>query len=189
MLLTKELTVEHEAVLSVLQILDKISQRINEEKDINSDDLETLLEVMKVFVDRCHHGKEEKILFEAMASVGIPKEGGPIGVMLYEHDNGRSNIRAMQGAFDEVKQGNKEALKKFAANASAYTALMYAHIDKENNILYPMAEMHLSDSVKTKLAREFASIQTQETGKGLYEKYLEIIQQLKTCYLLIKNEG
>jgi hemerythrin-like domain-containing protein len=187
MQLTKELTVEHEAVLSVLQILDQISQRINENKDINSADLETLLEVMKMFVDRCHHGKEEKILFEAMESVGIPKDGGPVGVMLYEHDNGRSYIKGMREAFEKFKQGDKEALKKFAENASDYTDLMYAHIDKENNILYPMAEMHLTDTVKTKLAQDFANIQTQETGNGLYEKYFKTIQQLEKHYLTVSN--
>ncbi|WP_047812206.1 hemerythrin domain-containing protein, partial [Desulfosporosinus acididurans] len=158
---TKELKIEHEAVLTVLQILDKISQRITEGKDISINDIETLLEVMKVFVDRCHHGKEEKILFEAMESVGIPKEGGPVGVMLYEHDNGRRYIGGMRKAFEKFKHGDKEALNEFAANASGYTTLMYAHIDKENNILYPIAETHLSETAKIKLVQDFSMIQAQ----------------------------
>ncbi|AFM41604.1 hypothetical protein Desaci_2672 [Desulfosporosinus acidiphilus SJ4] len=180
---TKELVIEHEAVLTVLQILDEISLRITEGNDININDLETLLDVMKVFVDRCHHGKEEKILFTALESAGIPREGGPVGVMLYEHDNGRRYISGMREAFERVKEGDKQAFKTFAANASDYTALMYAHIDKENNILYQMAETHLSDPMKIKLAQDFSSLQARETGNGSYEKYFKVIEQLKANYL------
>ncbi|MGC7872190.1 hemerythrin domain-containing protein [Desulfosporosinus sp. SYSU MS00001] len=104
-------------------------------------------------------------------------------LMLYEHDNGRRYIGGMREAFEKFKHGDKEALEEFAANASGYTTLMYAHIDKENNILYPMAEMHLSETAKNKLVQDFSMIQAQETGDGLYEKYINLVEQLKANYL------
>jgi len=40
---------------------------------------------LEVFVDKCHHGEEEKVLFPAMEEAGIPRQGVPIGVMIYEY--------------------------------------------------------------------------------------------------------
>jgi hypothetical protein len=53
------------------------------------------------FADRCHHSKEEDELFPKMVEHGIPKEGGPIGVMLMEHDQGRAFVRGMSEAAEQ----------------------------------------------------------------------------------------
>jgi len=58
--------------------------------------LDQILEFLKVFVDKCHHGKEEKVLFPAMEEAGIPRQGGPISVMFYEHERGRSYVRGLR---------------------------------------------------------------------------------------------
>ncbi|MGD0266766.1 MAG: hemerythrin domain-containing protein, partial [Candidatus Methylomirabilota bacterium] len=39
---------------------------------------------------QCHHGKEENLLFKTMVDRGFPRQGGPIAVMLHEHETGRS---------------------------------------------------------------------------------------------------
>lgn len=77
-----------------------------------------------------HHHKEEEVLFPALEEKGIPKEGGPIGVMLMEHE-------AKRGYVKELANGKIEA-------AQNIVSLLREHIAKENDILYPLAEQVLS---------------------------------------------
>jgi hemerythrin-like domain-containing protein len=179
MLPTEILKEEHQAVLIVLDILDKLSQRIRTDLEINVEDLDQLLEILKEYVDRNHHGKEEEIFFPALEKLGLSRESGPVGVMLMEHDNGRQYIQGMRDAVAEFKAGNSEALKKFATNASYYTELMNEHIYKENNILYPMSDMHLSQEEKSLILEDFANIEKERIGTGKAGEYLRRISDLQ----------
>lgn len=182
MLPTEELKEEHVAVLSVLEILQTISQKIISGKEIEVQHLDQLLTILKEFVDYSHHGKEEKILFKALEQLGFPKEGGPVGVMLSEHDNGRQFIQGMHDAVALIKAGDPDGLRKFAANASYYVSLMVDHIHKENNVLYPMADMHLSLENKNAMLKDFEQVEADAIGLGNKNKYLEQIKELKSIY-------
>ena len=92
----KDLKMEHDAVRLTLRILDEICRKIEKSGEITDlQHLDQLLEFFKVFVDKCHHGKEEELLFPALENVGVSREGGPIGVLLHEHQQGREYVRAI----------------------------------------------------------------------------------------------
>ncbi|MBM3254196.1 MAG: hemerythrin, partial [Candidatus Omnitrophica bacterium] len=133
---TEVLKAEHEGIKLMLRILDKVYDKLNSTKELNRENFINILEFLKVFADKCHRGKEEDLLFPAMVEAGVSKEGGPIGVMLMEHSQGREYIRGMSEAFERFKNGNREASAKIAENAKNYIALLTEHIDKENNILF-----------------------------------------------------
>jgi hemerythrin-like domain-containing protein len=102
---------------------------------------------LRGFADRNHHAKEEQALFPAMVKAGVPSEGGPIGVMLAEHVEGRGFIRAME-------LGGPPR----AGAARAYVRLLRAHIDKENEVLFRIAESVLDDRAQAELAGRFQSL-------------------------------
>lgn len=183
MSLTEELKLEHQAVITILEILRQVSVKINSDEPVDIQHLEQLLKILKEFVDQSHHGKEEKILFTGLEKAGFPKEGGPVGVMLIEHDNGRSYIQGMRNAVALVKAGDEDALKNFVANALSYSSLMVDHIYKEDNILYPMADMHLPAEVKEAMLNDFKRIETETIGLNNTGFYLKQIENLKSIYL------
>ena len=101
----KDLKDEHQAVKMTLKILDKINQIIEcTGKMTNTDHIDQLMEFFSVFVDSCHHGKEEDLLFPAMEKIGVSKDNGPIGVLLHEHQLGRSYVKGMQNALSDYKK-------------------------------------------------------------------------------------
>src|SRR3990167_8915273 len=125
---TEQLRNEHQAVLLALEILEKICQKLEAKEKVYSKHQKEVLEFIKIFVDKCHHGKEEDLLFPALEKVGIPKEQGPIGMMLTEHDTGRGYVKGMSE--------NISNPEKFIGEARGYIELLRQHIEKENNILY-----------------------------------------------------
>lgn len=105
-------------------------------------DLDRFLVVLSELVDQHHHGKEEDILFKAMLDAGFPAHGGPIAVMLHEHDEGRSHVRALRTL---TSQGPVPT--QVVHHVHALADLMRAHIQKEDHILYPMATRILGDTM------------------------------------------
>ena len=102
---TEQLKDEHKGVKFMLRIMDRICDRFMTGEQVNPEHLKKIVDFLKVFADTCHHAKEEELLFPAMVLAGIPKEGGPIGVMLTEHSQGRAHVKALGEAVVDFKNG------------------------------------------------------------------------------------
>jgi len=180
---TEQLKAEHEGVKLMLRILDKVCDKIKSTQELNQEHFTKMLEFLKVFVDKCHHGKEEDLLFPALEEAGVPKKGGPIGVMLIEHEQGRNHIKGMSEAFDKFKKGDRKASVKIAENSESYIAILTQHIDKEEGILFPMADKVLSKATQDELNEEFEKLEVERIGLGKHEEFHKLLHQLKEIYL------
>jgi hemerythrin-like domain-containing protein len=145
--------------------------------------VDQLLEFFTVFVDKCHHGKEEELLFPAMVQAGVPSDGGPIGVMLREHELGRECVRKMKAAFPMIKADEPQSVQDFVRSARGYISLLNQHIEKENNVLFPMAERQVSKATLEEVAKGFDRIEEQKIGVGKHEEFHKMIDQLELTYL------
>ena len=132
---------------------------------------EGALDFFRNFADSCHHAKEENLLFPRMKERGVPEQGGPIGVMLAEHDEGRSYLKAIRDNLEAAGRNDKAAQDEVFANASAYIDLLRRHIFKEDNILFRMAQQVLQPDDVAELSREFAAVEVparfQQDRQGL----------------------
>jgi hemerythrin-like domain-containing protein len=180
---TEQLKAEHEGVKMMLSILDKICLKLESGEQVDIDHLEQILEFFRIFVDRCHHGKEEDLLFPALELAGVPKEGGPIGQMLLEHDHGRGYVKGMAGAVAEYKAGNLEAAKEIVKNARGYIGTLEAHIQKENMVLFSIADSRLSDETQDRLFEEFEQLEEHKIGLGKHEEFHGLLNHLAKVYL------
>lgn len=168
---------EHEAILSALYILDRIVDGAEIESEIDPEDMTTFIDFLKEFADKCHHGKEEGFLFPAMAAAGIPESGGPIGVMLREHAEGRRLIQEMtQSITGEID------VEKLIQAARDYTTLLRGHIQKENEVLFPMADRVLNDAKLTEIYQGFVDHEEKVIGHGRHEELHTVIEQLNEKY-------
>jgi hemerythrin-like domain-containing protein len=130
------------------------------------------LEFLTTFADRCHHGKEEGALFPMLERKGLPRNVGPLAVMLADHDEGRAKTAAMRAALAD------NAPERFATQALAYVELLRDHIAKENQVLFPMADGLFSESEQDELLASFGSIEEVDLGPGTHERELERVERL-----------
>jgi hemerythrin-like domain-containing protein len=179
---TGELVAEHGGVKLALRILAKMCDRLEAGKGVPAGHLEEMLDFLKVFVDTCHHGKEEQHLFPAMEAAGVPREGGPIGRMLLDHEEGRALIRSMTAAERRYAAGEAGAGSDFAAAARGYAILLLAHIDREDHVLYPMAEARLSPETMEALETAFEAVEEEVVGRGRHEAFHAMLERLATEY-------
>ncbi len=170
MLATEILRKEHDAILKMLDALDHTSRQMLVGNPVQPSTLQGLLEFFQLFADRSHHGKEEELLFPLLERRGIPRDGGPIGVMLHEHDHGRELIREMEVAASEFEKEPEAAGRRWAQAAGAYSQLLREHILKENNILFCMAEQILTPDEQASLAADFEQAEIEKFGVGTQDR-------------------
>ncbi len=183
MLATDDLRAEHEGILRMLAVLESMAGKLGGPDAPPPAQWEAVLEFLRVFADKCHHGKEEDILFPAMERAGVPRQGGPIGVMLHEHTLGRGHIAAMAAALGDLRTGGPGAVQDLADAALAYAALLTQHIAKENNVLFPMAERLLGEPAIDAMHADFERIEAERIGPGRHEAFHALLDQLSAAHL------
>ena len=179
----EQLKKEHEAIEAMLKILEAVLKRLEAGEKTEPEHLGEIVDFFRGFADKCHHGKEEEIFFPALEMAGVPKEGGPIGVMLKEHDQMRAHMRGLAEAVSGYQAGKPEAREEMMRHASAYTAMLRKHIEKENQVLFKMAEAHLSPEEEKELAERFEVMETEKIGVGTHEKLHAVLERLEGIYL------
>src|SRR3990170_3451804 len=134
MVATEALKNDHRLIEKVLHVLEVASKKIDQGGEVPVDVLKKATDFIRNFADSSHHGKEENILFKSMEEKGFPREGGPIGVMLMEHDEGRRYVRGLVEGIEKYAAGDTDAKKSIAENARNFAGLLAPHIQKEKKI-------------------------------------------------------
>lgn len=175
---TAILSNEHRVIEVVLDCLEQIAGRALETGKLERESADQALDFFRTFADGCHHGKEEKHLFPAMVAKGVPEQGGPVGVMLAEHDQGRGYIRTMNDQIEAAADGDTGAIDEFNEAAQAYIAMLRAHIMKEDQILFPLADRIMSEDDERSLMAAYEKVEHHHMGEGTHERYVELAATL-----------
>jgi hemerythrin-like domain-containing protein len=170
---------EHRVIERVLASLTLLCDQLEEDGELRLAVFLDAADIMKGFADICHHCKEEGVLFPAMERSGVARQGGPIGVMLAEHEEARRLTGAMGEAAEKLAAGDASAKFGVLQNARDYVALLEQHILKEDSILFPMADEVLGEEKRRDLDEAFAIAEREEISEGVCKKYLGKVEALE----------
>jgi len=172
---TDDLMSEHRVIERMLGILTKASNRLEKGQDIDPELYVGAVDFLRNFADKCHHTKEEKLLFEKMMERGVSGEVGPIAVMMREHQDGRAHVKSLDKLSKEkMSKTTREGLIK---SSRAYVDLLSKHIQKEDNVLYPLANQILDKEDQKELEKGFEEVEEKVMGPGVHERYHKMIEQ------------
>jgi hemerythrin-like domain-containing protein len=173
---------EHELIVRVLASLDTLADQLEEGASVPRGDLALFGRFFRDFADRCHHGKEEDRLFAKMNEFGFPREYGPVGVMLAEHAAGREHVRALaalgQGTGPLVDRETRQAVE----HIREFVPLLFFHIHKENNILYPMAQQAIPAEELAQLDQACAAFDREVVGPAEVAQLRALAEELTRAY-------
>ncbi|ADJ26766.1 Hemerythrin HHE cation binding domain protein [Dehalogenimonas lykanthroporepellens BL-DC-9] len=179
---TDQLKEEHRAIEELLATLGRMTPKLATEEAVASEDLNAVVDFIRIFADRCHHGKEESLLFPAMEEAGVPRENGPVGVLLAEHQQGREFVSRLAEGISAYVAGDRTAAEIIRVSAEGYAALLTQHIQKEDNVLFPMAEQALPPARQQRLLEEFEELEERVIGLGKHQELHRTLERLAEKY-------
>lgn len=155
---TAVLRQEHELILAVVDVLERVIATDTPTGSLDDETASMCASFIRLYADSCHHGKEEDLLFPALAEHGLPADQGPIAVMLHEHEQGRALVRTMFAALDRARSGDDSGADDCRTAARGYIELIRDHIAKENAILFEMADNLLVGADCANLRDRYAEV-------------------------------
>ena len=174
---TASLRKDHDLIEKVIKAMDSTVQLLSDGKQIPESILMPVIDFSKNFTDVCHHSKEENSLFPALEQAGMPRNMGPIAMMLMDHERSREIAKNMEASAKEyLSSGKSESL---IDDMKQYVEHITEHLWKENNRLFMMAEARLQ-YVSEKVDKELNEIEKSklvELGKTR-EHYEQLAENL-----------
>lgn len=177
---TEILMQEHRLIEQVLDCLEDAAGRLDDGEQVSPDFFLQAADFIAGFADRCHHKKEEDILFVAMTARDMPQDGGPVAVMLQEHEEGRRFTAGFRSAAEQMTGGDAGAAVDVVRNVFDYVNLLREHIVKEDNVLFPMADQVIPPDHMQQMSEQFQQIVEQDEQNGRLAKYQTLAADLKS---------
>lgn len=170
----KILIEEHKTIQIMIRLLEKF---VKDSKNFEKIDLKfynKTIDFFKTYVDECHHGKEEKILFSKLNNKPLKdNEKKILNELLEEHVLGRKYVRHL----NELKDSGK--IDEISHLIKKMIDLYKMHIHKENDVFFYPAFQYFSDNEKNEMLKEFI----YRDRNIIHEKYLEVVKNLSN-YLI-----
>lgn len=177
--LTQVLKDEHKLILRMIRVLEVAAGRLEAPDPPPPEVFETAVDFIRTFADRFHHAKEEDVLFRELVANGMPEKASPIEAMLIEHDQGRAFVRGVLDGTQALRRGEPDAAATIEKNALGYVGLLREHIEKEDEILYPLSERVLPAEAQTRAREDFRKAERAKGGGDLVRKYEALVLELE----------
>ncbi|MGW8160665.1 MAG: PAS domain-containing protein [Desulfobulbales bacterium] len=172
------LVAEHEMIERAMAVLKSSLEKIDATLKAPLQ-MQRAIDFLLEFGDKMHNSKEEKFLFPLMGRKGLPVEGGPIGVMLMEHDTERRLLQKMMAELPNLAEMAPTGRHKYVAEGFEYLKIRAEHIWKENDVLYAMGRKVISDDENDTLLQEFKTLDQKAYGPKAREHYEQMLTEVE----------
>ncbi len=180
---TTDLRSEHLGVGKMLAVMNAMAARARAGERVPADEISHVIEFLRIFVDQCHHTKEEQLLFPAMKAANVASADAVIHGLLADHAHGREGVTRVAAAAARAAADEKAATAELAGAMTDYTALLSAHILREETDCFDAADRELPAPMQAELNEGYERIEREVVGEGRHEAFHALIDQLSLAYL------
>jgi hemerythrin-like domain-containing protein len=185
------LMIEHRLIERMLALMGAELTRIKDNVAVDPEFafvdpvfIDTAVDFIRTYADRCHHGKEEDILFAELAKKDLsPEHRRTMEELIQEHAWARettaSLVRAKEGYLLEKPGALNELLQHLEQLVEFYPK----HIEKEDKHFFMPCMAYFSDAEKAEMLRRMMEFDQ----KQIHEKYRSVVEGIesrkacKTC--------
>lgn len=173
---------EHRFIQQVVGALPHLTGMLQAGQPVEPAVLLEIVEFMRMFADKCHHGKEEALLFPLLVQRGVPVTGCPIAALSHEHQEGRALVSGLAEATQAYARGEDGAAASVAEKLHGITELYPNHIWKEDYLLFPMTNKVLGADDHKALMEKF--VQADATmGQDAPRRFEDMALELESLML------
>ena len=174
---TDVLDEEHRVIHKVVAAMAPLVEALEGKQQVEPQVLRDIVEFMRTFADRWHHGKEEDHLFPALQEKGVPAGGCPLGALKQDHVEGRALVKALAEATEAYAGGDASSRDALVGALKDLLDLYPGHIWKEDYLLFPMTEKIVDPSGQKELMAQFDEVE-EKIGRETLDRSLGIADRL-----------
>jgi hemerythrin-like domain-containing protein len=175
MLYIGPLMIEHRLIEKGIEVLRQEAERIARGGKVDPLLIDTLVDFIRTYADRTHHGKEEDILFRDLAKKNLSTEDRRVMEELAnEHVYARKTVVGLVEAKERCLSGDAGAVARAAEKMAALAELYPGHIRKEDKAFFPASLKYFSRGEQDAMLEEMREFDR----RMIHEKYRTVIQRL-----------
>ena len=149
------LMIEHRVIEQMIGIIENEVDWCDQNGSINIELVDAVIDFIQNYGDRCHHGKEEDILFRELKKKQLSKEHETImKELMYEHRLSKEAVARLIEARDKFGQGDKMALPVMIDCLRFLKSLYPAHIEREDKLFFQPAMGYFSSQERDEMLQE-----------------------------------
>ena len=170
------LMIEHRLIERMIKLINGQLNRIDRENKADLVFIDTAIDFIRAYADKCHHGKEEDILFERLSKKPlIPEHKKAMQMLLEEHKMGRLAVGKLIDAKDKYSQGNSGSLKAIRRHLKWLVEFYPEHIAKEDKGFFIPSMQYFSKQEQDSMLIDFCKFD----GPEIQQVYRKIVQGLE----------
>ena len=172
------LMIEHRLIEKMLILVNKVLIKIEKQEIVDPVFVDTVVDFIRTYADRTHHGKEEDILFRELEKKNMSDDNRRImNELIEEHIWGRNITRELIEANARYRRGENSALSIITAKLSTLVDFYPKHIAKEDKVFFPASRAYFSEEEDQALLRAFYEFDRNM----IHEKYQTLVRELTTA--------
>jgi hemerythrin-like domain-containing protein len=175
---TDILAKEHALVMLVTRVAEQEVRYMRDTGEYRSDEVREIVDFFELFTEACHDPKEEHILFARLVDRGLDADTGILGQFYREHAEFTERLREIVHWLRRDRKEGPLPVAELADMLDGYLHLMRAHVGREEELLYTLANGLLTDEDQEDILRAFATIDDTEASEGIQDRYSEIAHML-----------
>ena len=183
--LTEALIAEHRVILQVIGAMAVLVEVLEGGAKVLPQTLQALTAFMRTYVERCHHEKEEHLLFPALHQLEAALPGCSLTVLEQEHRLSRDLAGQLATATQEYARNDTPATRaQVCALLRALIALYPAHIWREDYLVFPQANKALTWETERQLLHQCAEVE-EAAGREACAKlkaWAELLTKVKRWF-------
>lgn len=172
------LMIEHRLIERMIEVMKIELKQIEQNKRVEPEFIETAVDFIRTYADRCHHGKEEDILFRDLKKKQLHDEHKKImNELEQEHKRGREIVSRLVEAKVKYVKGDKQALSAITDLMKSLVEFYPKHIEKEDKHFFMPVMKYFDEAEKTAMLNE----EYEFDRTLIHEKYRNIIEKLEAA--------
>jgi hemerythrin-like domain-containing protein len=149
------LMIEHRLIEKMIVVVRKEIKRYESDGNINPEFIDAAIDFIRVYADKCHHGKEEDILFRDLRKKELPDElKNTVSELIEEHQLGRKAVGDLVEAKQKYMHGDKQALSAILDSLRYMTDFYPKHIEKEDKHFFLPCMNYFTPEEKEAMLKE-----------------------------------
>jgi hemerythrin-like domain-containing protein len=167
---------EHRLIERMVALMSRSLQEMTDANGVNPFFIDVATDFLKTYADRCHHGKEEDILFRELSKKNLTKEHRDfMSQLVDEHTYARMTVGRILAAREAYLSGNTDSLGDIIWLMKNLVDFYPAHIEKEDKYFFHQCMGYLTQQEQGAMLQEFWDFDR----KLIHEKYGQLVERME----------